>query len=209
MFYDFIEFRNTIIKLYYRIDIENNENTAVASNDEQIFSNEKKSSNDQKKIIDQSSKFQHTKISATAFNAIDFDAIIFDASAFNATALGAFNRTESEKTFQSSSIKRFRGRFRKQSIIQLKNQSNLSNFLSNEIDSLTSLPRIPYAKSKRKKINKLLNKKIFDVLILIEMFSKIKLFNFCFVDEIKNPKISTAFEKFRLMIQIFNDRKKK
>ena len=33
MFYDFIDFRNTIIKSYYRIDIENNENTAVVSND--------------------------------------------------------------------------------------------------------------------------------------------------------------------------------
>ena len=40
------------------------------------------------------------------------------------------------------------------------------------------------------------------------MFSEIKLFNFRFVDEIKNSKISTAFEKFRLMIQIFNDQKK-
>ena len=60
----------------------------------------------------------------------------------------------------------------------------------------------------KKKINKLLNKKIFDVLFLIEMFSEIKLFNFCFVDEIKNSKISTAFEKSRLIIQIFNDQKK-
>ena len=40
------------------------------------------------------------------------------------------------------------------------------------------------------------------------MFSEIKLFNFRFVDEIKNLKISIAFEKFRLMIQIFNDQKK-
>ena len=40
------------------------------------------------------------------------------------------------------------------------------------------------------------------------MLSKIKLFNFRFVDEIKNFEISTAFEKFRLMIQTFNDQKK-
>ena len=49
MFYDFIDFRNTMIKSYYRIDIENNKNTAVASNNEQMFSNEKEFSNDQKK----------------------------------------------------------------------------------------------------------------------------------------------------------------
>ena len=41
------------------------------------------------------------------------------------------------------------------------------------------------------------------------MFSEIKLFNFRFVDEIKNSKILTAFKKFRLMIQIFNDQEKK
>lgn len=61
----------------------------------------------------------------------------------------------------------------------------------------------------KKKINELLNKKVFDVLFLIEVFSKIKLFNFRFVDKIKNFKISIAFEKFRLIIQIFNNQKKK
>lgn len=48
-FYDFIEFKNTIIKLYYRIDIENNENTIVVSNDKQMFLNKKESCNNQKK----------------------------------------------------------------------------------------------------------------------------------------------------------------
>ena len=218
MLYNFIDFRNTIIKSYYRTNIKDNENTAVASNDEQMFSNEKKTSNDQKKIIDHFSKFQNTKVNATAlnatdfgaiiFSAIDFGAIIFRANTFNAIAFDVFNRTKSEKILQSSSIKRFWNRFQKQSIIQLKNQSNLSIFLLNKIDSLISSLRIFYAKSRKKKINELLNKKIFDVLFLIEMFSEIKLFNFRFVDKIKNSKISTAFEKFRLMIQIFNDQKK-
>ena len=229
MFYDFIDFRSTMIKSYYRTDIKDNEDTAVASNDEQIFSNEKEFSNDKKKIIDHFSKFQNTKINATAFSAIDFGAITltaidFGAATFsaidfgavtsrantpNAVAFGAFNRTKSKKNFQSSSIKRLRGRFRKQSIIQLKNQSNLSIFLLNEIDSSISSLRILYAESRRKKINELLNKNFFDVLLLIEVFSEIKLFNFRFVDEIKNLEISTAFEKFRLMIQTFNDQKKK
>ena len=170
MFYDFIEFKNTMIKSYYWTDIKNNENIAVVSNDEQMFLNEKEFPNDQKNIIDQSSKFQHTKISAialnaidfdavifdaTAPNAVDFDAVIFDANASNAIAPGAFNRTKSEKFFQSLSIKRVRDRFRKQSINQLKNQSNLSIFLLNKIDSSISSLCIPYAKSKKKKINDL------------------------------------------------------
>ena len=84
----------------------------------------------------------------------------------------------------------------------------MSIFLLNKIDSSISSSRISYVKSRRKEINELLNKNFFDVLILIEVFSEIKLFNFRFVDEIKNSKILIAFEKFRLMIQIFNDQKK-
>ena len=56
-------------------------------------------------------------------------------------------------------------------------------------------------------MNNLLNKKVFDVMILTDVLSRIKLFNFCFVDEIKNSSISIAFEKSRLMIQAFNDKK--
>ena len=163
MFYDFINFKNTIIKSYYRTDIENNKDTAVASNNKQMFLKEKEFSNNQKKIIDYFSKFQNTKVNAIAFNAtdfdaiifsaIDFDAIIFRANAFNAIAFDTFNRTKSEKIFQLSSIKRFRNRFQKQSIIQLKNQSNLSIFLLNEINSSISSFRIFYVKSKKKLIN--------------------------------------------------------
>ena len=43
---------------------------------------------------------------------------------------------------------------------------------------------------------------------LTDVFSRIKLFNSCFVDEIKNSSTSAAFEKSRLMIQAFNDQKK-
>ena len=209
MFYDFIKFRNTVMKSYYRINIENNENTAVVSNDEQMLSNENESPNDEK-TTDQSLKLHDTELSAVIPSAITSGAIIPGVNALNAAALNALNRAKSEETPQSSSsIKRGRSRFRKQSIIQLKNQPNLSIFLLSEIDSSISFFRIPYAESKRKKINNLLNKKIFDVIILINVFSGIKLFNFRFVDEIKNSNISATFEKSRLMIQIFNDRKKK
>ena len=43
---------------------------------------------------------------------------------------------------------------------------------------------------------------------LTDVFSRIKLFNSRFVDEIKNSSTSAAFEKSRLMIQAFNDQKK-
>ena len=104
MFYDFIEFKNTMIKSYYQISIENNENTNIVSNDEQMFSNENELSND-KKVIEQFLKFQNTKISAiisnaVISNAIISNAIISNANAFNATAAVAFNQAKSEKTSQ-------------------------------------------------------------------------------------------------------------
>ena len=49
MLYDFFEFKNTIIKLYYRVNIEDNKNTNIVSNNKQMLSDEKKSSNDKKK----------------------------------------------------------------------------------------------------------------------------------------------------------------
>ena len=150
MFYELIEFKNTIIKSYYQINIEVNKNTTVASNDEQMFSNENESSNDEK-ITDQFPKLHDTKINATTSSVITLSAIIFNTSASNAAALSAPNQTKSEKTLQLSWIKRRRNCSQKQSIIQLKDQSNLSIFLLNEIDSSISFFRTPYAESKKKK----------------------------------------------------------
>ena len=110
MFYDFIKFRNTMIKLYYRTSIKDNKNTTVVSDDEQMFSNENEFSNDEK-IIDQFSKLHDTEINAATPNAITSSAVIFDANASNAAALSAFNRAKSKKIFQSLSIKRGRDRF--------------------------------------------------------------------------------------------------
>ena len=96
MFYELIEFKNTIIKSYYRISIEVNENTTVVSNDEQMLSAEKEPSNDHEKIIDQFLKSQNTRASeiilnAITPNAITPSAIIFDADASNATAPSVSN----------------------------------------------------------------------------------------------------------------------
>ena len=104
MLYDFIEFRNTMIKSYYWAsaeNIENNENTNIVSNDEQIFSNENEFSNDIK-IIEQFLKFQNTKISAITLsaaisNAIISDAVISNANAFNATAFDALIERNQKK----------------------------------------------------------------------------------------------------------------
>ena len=202
--YDFMEFTRTIVKPYYRASIGDNENTGIVSDNKQVLSDEEESSNDKKKTTDQPLEFQNMGVSAITPSAaipgaITPGAVTSGAAAPNAAALGVPDRAESEETPQPPSIKRGRGRPRKQSNAQL-NQSNLAVFLLNKIDSSTSSPRIPYAESRRKEINDLLNKRIFDVIALTDVLSGVKLFNFRFVDEIKNPSTSTAFEKSRLVV---------
>ena len=60
MLYDFIEFKSTMLKSYYRIRTEDNENTNIVSNDEQMLSNENELPND-KKATEQFLEFQNTE----------------------------------------------------------------------------------------------------------------------------------------------------
>jgi hypothetical protein len=54
----------------------------------------------------------------------------------------------------------------------------------------------------------LLKRQIFKIIIIFEVFKNIRIFNFRFVDEIKHSIISQTYEKFRLIIQIYNDHEK-
>ena len=202
------EFRSTVVKPYYRISTGVNGDTAVASNDEQMLSDEEESPNDQEKATDQSPELHDTGTNAATPSAVTPNATIPSAGAPNAAAPGALSRAESEETPQPPPIKRGRGRPRKQPIIQLEDQPDLSVFLLNEIDSPAPSPRTPYAESRRKEINDLLNKGVFDVIALTNVPTGVRLFNSRFVDEIKNPGTSAAFEKSRLVVQAFNDRGK-
>ena len=155
-------------------------------------------------------KFQNTGASAVTPSAATPGAIIpgavtSDANAPNAAASGAPDRAESEET-QPPPIKRGRGRPRKQPNAQL-DQPDLAVFLLDEIDSPAPSPRTPYAES-RKEINGLLNKGVLDVIALTDVPPGVRLFNSRFVDEIKNPGTSAAFEKSRLVVQAFNDQGK-
>ena len=55
---------------------------------------------------------------------------------------------------------------------------------------------------------KLFKKKIFEVIHHKNVFINARIFNFWFVDEIKHSDIDKTFEKFRLIIQTYNDIKK-
>ncbi len=63
-------------------------------------------------------------------------------------------------------------------------------------------------KSRRKEINDLLKKRVFELIIIDVVLRDVRIFNFRFVDEIKHSSTSNAYEKFRLMIQAYNDQDK-
>ena len=70
---------------------------------------------------------------------------------------------------------------------------------------LSLLTYTPFVESRQKKINGLFKKRVFKVVFILEVLKNIRIFNSCFVDEIKNIRTAKAFEKSRLIVQAYND----
>jgi hypothetical protein len=62
--------------------------------------------------------------------------------------------------------------------------------------------------SRRKEINDLLKKRVFELIIIEAVLRDVRIFNFGFVNEIKHSDISNKYKKSRLMIQTYNDHDK-
>ncbi len=62
--------------------------------------------------------------------------------------------------------------------------------------------------SRRKEINDLLEKRVFELITINAVSQDVRIFNFRFVDEIKHSDIADVYEKSRLVIQIYNDHDK-
>jgi hypothetical protein len=73
-----------------------------------------------------------------------------------------------------------------------------------ECSSLSVLISI-FAKSRRKEISDLLKKRVFELIIIDAVLRNVRIFNFRFVNEIKHSDIADVYEKFRLVIQTYND----
>lgn len=59
--------------------------------------------------------------------------------------------------------------------------------------------------SRLKKINNLFDKMIFNMISILKMSKNIRIFNFCFVNKIKNIKTINALEKSRFIVQAYNN----
>jgi len=66
----------------------------------------------------------------------------------------------------------------------------------------------PFSESRRKEINGLLEKEVFEVIDIATIPGGVRIFNSRCVDEIKNPGTDKAFEKSRPVVQAYNDQGK-
>ncbi len=80
--------------------------------------------------------------------------------------------------------------------------------ISTDSSSSTSVFTSIFVESRRKKINDLLKRQVFEIITISEVLKNVRIFNSRFVDEIKHSNTSQAYEKSRLMIQTYNDHEK-
>ncbi len=80
---------------------------------------------------------------------------------------------------------------------------------SNQFEDLfISISTFIFENSRRKEINDLLKRRVFELIIIENVSRDVRIFNFRFVDEIKHSSTSDAYEKFKLVIQAYNDQDK-
>jgi hypothetical protein len=106
-----------------------------------------------------------------------------------------------ESTSFIESLKRDHGRFRKY-------LASIVNVIFNIINIDSSLIDSSFTAFRQKEIADLLEKSVFSSVNKKDVSSHIRIFNSRFVDEVKNSDTEKAFEKFRLVIQTFNDQNK-
>ncbi len=98
-----------------------------------------------------------------------------------------------------ASIKRDRDRLRKYF-------ASIANFIFNTIVAIDLVSS--FIASRQKKIASLLEKNVFLSINKKNVSTNIRIFNSRFVNEVKNSNTEKTFEKFRLMMQAFNDQDK-
>jgi hypothetical protein len=93
--------------------------------------------------------------------------------------------------------------------LRYQNFADITVFLQDEVDSsFVSILTSTFTESRRKEINDLLKRQVFEIITISEVFKNVRIFNSRFVDDIKHSDISQAYEKSRLVIQTYNDHEK-
>ena len=176
--YGIIDFRNTVVKPYFR-----NETGKNAEN----VTNEKNIDHGSEISINASPE----KISVNASSEEIFQANM------SFEKISQFFSPNSPPT-------RSRGRPRKLPLKYKNGEADISIFLQNDFQDLL-LQSASFVKSRKKKINDFFEKNCFEIVSTANLLREIRIFNSRFVDEIKNINTANAYEKSRLMMQVYND----
>jgi hypothetical protein len=156
---------------------------------------------------------------------IDFSIIAFVSKSSIISQLNdqfVVSNQESEFEIFSNSFKRDRDRFRKylastaylsfvfNTIVDLAlDLISISLFVvAFKLDSIVHIAFSHFAAFRQKKINDLIEKNVFQSINKNDVSFDVRIFNSRFVDEIKHFDIDKAFEKSRLVMQMFNDQNK-
>ncbi len=92
-------------------------------------------------------------------------------------------------------------------LLRYQNFADIIVFLQDD-EEVFSISTLTFADSRRKEINDLLKRQVFEIITISEVLKNVRIFNFRFVDEIKHSDTSQAYEKSRLVIQAYNDHEK-
>ncbi len=93
--------------------------------------------------------------------------------------------------------------------LRYQNFVDITVFLQNDVDSsFVFILTFTFAESRRKEINDLLKRQVFEIISISEVLKNVRIFNSRFVNEIKHSDISQAYEKSRLVVQTYNDHEK-
>ncbi len=81
-------------------------------------------------------------------------------------------------------------------LLRYQNFADITVFLQNDVDSSspTFVPTPTFTESRRKEINDLLKRQVFELIIISKMSKNVRIFNSRFVDEIKHSDTPQAYE---------------
>ncbi len=98
--------------------------------------------------------------------------------------------------------------------LRYQNLADITVFLQNDEfsnqfeDSSSQTLILIFQNSRRKEINDLLEKRVFELITIDVVLRDVRIYNFRFVDEIKHVETIETYEKSRLVVQIYNDHDK-
>ena len=185
--YEITDFRSTMIKPYLRNETE--ENAKNVTNEKNI---------DHENVISENASPE--KISINANPERIFQINMNSERIFQSQIEGA--------SLSNSPSTRSRGRPRKLLMKYRNDEADISIFFQDDFQNDQLLQPAPFVESRRKEINDFFEKNCFEIVPTANLPREIRIFNSRFVDEIKNIDIADAYEKFRLMMQAYNDEKK-